>query len=136
MAANYQLFLISSFINSQPILLQDLDELMHSPLEIINIKYLLSAKSLLQRLNLVHLQFLKQRTDLGMEGVGRVNEKGEIQKDICTIISKNVQLSFQPKAGVAGKFYLGTLCARLGTKRIMQVSKKITMSQTFAEFGS
>lgn len=36
------------------------------PLDLTNIKYLLSAKSLLQSLNLVHLQFLEQRTDLGM----------------------------------------------------------------------
>ena len=39
-------------------------ELMHRPLGIINIKYLLSTESLLQSLNLVHLQFLEQRTDL------------------------------------------------------------------------
>lgn len=34
-------------------------------MDFVIIKYLLSAKALLQSLNLVHLQFLEQRTDLG-----------------------------------------------------------------------
>lgn len=52
------------------------------PLGIINFKYLLSTKSLLQSLNLVHLQFLEQRTDLGIKWVGRGNKKVEIHKNI------------------------------------------------------
>lgn len=47
---------------------------MHRPLDIINIKYLLSTKSLLQSLNLVHLQFLEQRTDLGIK-IGLTGEQ-------------------------------------------------------------
>ncbi len=60
--------------------------LMHTPLGIINIKYLLSTKFLLQSLNLVHLQFLEQRTDLGRKRVGgrwEGDKKVEIQKNIC-----------------------------------------------------
>lgn len=47
-------------------IIQKPNEPLHEPLDIINIKYLLSAKSLLQSLNLVHLQFLEQWTDLGI----------------------------------------------------------------------
>lgn len=71
-----QFSLISLFINSQPILLRDLTELRHRPLGIINIKYLLSTKSLLQSLNLVHLQFLEQRADLGIKTGWQGEQKG------------------------------------------------------------
>lgn len=47
-------------------IIQKLTEALHKPLDIIIIKYLLAAKSLLQSLNLVPLQFLEQRTDLRM----------------------------------------------------------------------
>ena len=47
-------------------IIQKQNEPLYNPLDIINIKYLLSAKSLLQSLDLVHLQFLEQRTDLGI----------------------------------------------------------------------
>lgn len=45
---------------------QRLTEALHKPLDIIIIKYLLAAKLLLKSLNLVPLQFLEQRTDLGI----------------------------------------------------------------------
>lgn len=87
---------------------------MHKPLGIIKIKYLLSTKSLLQSLNLVHLQFLEQRTDLGIKRVGRGGKKkGRNSKKYMHEYLKSLQLWIQPKATVAGKFNLEALCSYL-----------------------
>lgn len=61
-------------------IIQKLTEALHTPLDIIIIKYLLAAKSLLQSLNLVPLQFLEQGTDLGITDT--FIKKAEISKKV------------------------------------------------------
>lgn len=64
-------------------IIQKLTEALRKPLDIIIIKYLLAAKSLLQSLNMVPLQFLEQRTDLGITDTFKKNKmKAEISKKV------------------------------------------------------
>lgn len=72
-------------------IIQRLTEALHKPLDIIIIKYLLAAKSLLQSLNLVPLQFLEQGTDLGITDTFKKKKKK--QKYLKKLVNES---SFRP----------------------------------------
>lgn len=56
---------------------------LHKPVDIISIIYLLSSESLLQSLDLVHLQFLEQWTDLGITCVDKEDKNQKFLKNAC-----------------------------------------------------
>lgn len=107
---------------------------MNTPLGIINIKYLLSTKSLLQSLNLVHLQLLEQRTDLEIKWFDKREQKGRNSKNDMQYF-KGLRVCIQLKASVAGKYNLEAPCSSLNKEDY--ASKWITMYEKFgfAEFS-